>query len=96
MKCLCTLIPGRQCDDEREFEFEEYFKVEDDVDVKYPDIEVQLSGEAGNAFAIIGRVSKELRRAGVSKEEIDQFYDEATNGDYNNVLQTAMKWVNVA
>lgn len=30
---------------------------------KYTDIEVQLTGQDGNAFAIIGRVSKALKNA---------------------------------
>lgn len=66
------------------------------MEVKYPEIEVRLVGEDGNAFAIIGRVSKALRRAGIPKEEIAMFRVEATSGDYDNVLQTAMKWVEVA
>lgn len=65
------------------------------MDVKYPDIDVQLSGQDGNAFAIIGNVTAALRRAGVSKEERDAFQAEATSGDYDNVIQTAMRWVNV-
>lgn len=63
---------------------------------KYPEIEVQLSGEDGNAFSVIGRVQKALRRGGVSQEEQDEFRKEATSGDYDNVLATAMKWVEVA
>lgn len=61
----------------------------------YPDIEVQLSGENGNAFAIIGRVTKALRRAGLGKEVIDAFQDEATSGNYDNVIQTSMRYVTV-
>jgi len=63
---------------------------------KYPKINVKMVGEDGNAFAILGRVSKALRRAGVSKEEIEKYHDEATSGDYDNVLQTTMKWVEVS
>ena len=65
------------------------------TEVKYPEIEVQLTGQDGNAFAIIGKVSKAFRKEGVSKEEIDKFQAEATSGDYNNVLQTCMKWVEI-
>ena len=64
--------------------------------IKYPDVEVQLSGEDGNAFAILGRVRSALRRAGVDKTEIEAFTTEATSGDYNHVLQTCMSWVDVA
>lgn len=63
--------------------------------VKFPDITVQLAGKDGNAFAIIGAVSGALRRAGHG-EEAKQFFDEATSGDYDNVLRTACAWVTVA
>ena len=64
--------------------------------VKYPEIEVQLSGEDGNAMAIMTRVSAALRRAGVSKEERDAYYEQSTSGDYDNVLRVAMEWVEVS
>jgi hypothetical protein len=65
------------------------------MEPKYPEITVKLVGEDGNAFSIIGRVKKALDRGGVEKEEVDQFIGEATSGDYDNVLQTVMKWVGV-
>jgi hypothetical protein len=64
-------------------------------EIKYPDIEVQLSGTDGNAFSVIGRVSKALRRA-VGPEAAAEFAAEAMSGDYHNVLATAMRWVDVA
>jgi hypothetical protein len=39
---------------------------------KYPHIKVQLVGEDGNAFSILGRVAKAMRQAGVSVELIDE------------------------
>ncbi len=63
---------------------------------KYPDVEVQLVGQDGNAFAIMGRVAGALKDAGVSKEEIDEYYAESMSGDYDHLLQTAVKWVAVA
>lgn len=63
--------------------------------IKYPEIEVQLSGEDGNAMAIMARVTSALRRAGVSQEERDAYYAESTSGDYDNLLATAMRWVTV-
>lgn len=62
---------------------------------KYPEIEVKLVGEDGNAFFIIGRVRRALRHAEVPDLELEEFVAEATSGDYNNVLRTAMKWVTV-
>ena len=66
------------------------------MSVKYPQVEVQLTGQDGNAFFIIGRVRRALREAGASKEEVESFCAEAMNGDYNNVLQTCMRWVSVS
>lgn len=64
--------------------------------VRYPDISVRLSGADGNAFSIIGTVRRALREAGVPAEEQYKFRDEATSGDYNKLLQTAMRWVDVS
>lgn len=66
-----------------------------ETEVKYPDITVQLVGQDGNAFAIIGRISQALRRAKVPQEIVKEFQTEAMSGNYDHVLQTAMRWVNV-
>jgi hypothetical protein len=62
---------------------------------KYP-VNVQLSGNDGNAFYIMGAVSKALRRHGVPKSEVDQYLAESMSGDYDHLLQTAMEWVEVS
>jgi hypothetical protein len=62
---------------------------------KYPDVIVRLVGEDSNAIAIMGAVSRGLRRAGVPQAEIDAYRAESMSGDYDNVLSTAMKWVDV-
>jgi len=64
--------------------------------VKYPEIEVELSGIDGNAMSIMGATTKALRRGGVSKEERDLYFKEATSGDYDNVISTTMKWVSIS
>lgn len=64
-------------------------------DVKYPDIEVELIGGDGNAFAVLGSVQKAMRRAGVDKSDIDLYLKEAMSGDYDNLLRVTMSWVNV-
>lgn len=65
-------------------------------DIKYPDIEVTLSGYDGNAFAIMARVSDKMRRAKVPQSEIEKYLEESTSGDYDHLLQTAMRWVSVS
>lgn len=66
-----------------------------ETEPKYPEIVVPLLGEDGNAFAIMGTVTRALRRGGVSAEEISQYSKEATSGDYNNLLTTTARWVTI-
>lgn len=66
------------------------------MDVKYPNVDVLLTGQNGNAFNIIGLVQKALRRAHVPDEEVEAFRTEAMSGDYDHLIQTAMRWVNVS
>ena len=62
---------------------------------RYPNITVELTGHDGNAFYILGKVAKALRRNGVSTEEVEAFLTEAKSGDYDHLLQTCMRWVEV-
>lgn len=57
-------------------------------------VTVKLIGEDGNAFNILGRVSRALKKAGLEQEAQD-FLDEAMTGDYNHLLATVLKYVNV-
>lgn len=63
---------------------------------KYPEVEVQLSGTDGNVFSILGKVNRALRNAGATPTELDEFMDDATSGDYDHALVTAMRWVAVS
>ena len=65
------------------------------MSIKYPNITVKLVGRDGNAYVILGLVNEALRRAKVPAEERGNFQREATSGDYDNLLRTAMRWVNV-
>ena len=60
----------------------------------YPDVTVRLVGEDGNSFAILGAVRKALKRAG-HNDIVEKFTEEATSGDYDHLLQTVMKYVDV-
>lgn len=64
-------------------------------EVKYPEVTVQLTGRDGNAFAIMGAVKREMRRANLSPDQIQEYLDEARSGDYDHLLQVTMKYVNV-
>ncbi len=63
--------------------------------VRYPEIEVQLIGYDGNAYAIMGSVRRALKRAKVSADEIAEYTKQSTSGDYDNLLRVAMSWVTV-
>lgn len=56
---------------------------------------VKLIGEDGNAFAILGRVTRALREAGYSKDHIQRYQREAMEGDYNHLLMVTMEYVDV-
>jgi hypothetical protein len=63
---------------------------------KYPDIKVKLVGNNGNAFAVLANVAGALKKAKVPTEEVAKFYQEATGGNYDHLLATCMKWVDVS
>lgn len=65
------------------------------TEVKYPNITVELTGHDGNAYSILARVKRAMRLYGLSDEEIAKFRAEAMSGNYDNLLQTCMRWVNV-
>lgn len=59
---------------------------------KFPQVKVQLVGQDGNAFFILGRCAQAARRAGVSQQDIEQFQNDATSGDYDHLLRTCMDY----
>tara|TARA_R110000822_G_scaffold55758_1_gene141405 strand:- start:99 stop:287 length:189 start_codon:yes stop_codon:yes gene_type:complete len=61
------------------------------ITIRFPNIEVELTGSDGNAFSVIGKVKRAL-----PPEVREEFATEATSGDYDNVLATAMRWVSVS
>jgi hypothetical protein len=56
---------------------------------------VKLTGEDGNAFAVMGAVTSALRKAGYTNEEVHEYQSQAMSGDYNNLLAVSMRWANV-
>lgn len=64
-------------------------------DLLLPDVSVSLTGEDDNAFSIIARVSRAMRKAGYS-DMVEEYVTEATAGDYDHLLQTTMRWVDIS
>jgi hypothetical protein len=67
----------------------------DTMEVNYEKPTVKLVGEDGNAFSIMARVRKALQRAKAPQEVIDAYFEEAKSGDYDHLLMTTMKYVEV-
>lgn len=65
------------------------------TDIKYPDIKIKLTRRDGNAFVIIGAALKQLKRAKVPAEQIAAFQSEVMSGDYSQLVQTCMRWVDI-
>lgn len=60
-----------------------------------PRAEVQLTGEDGNGFFIVGRAMSAMHKAGYNKAIIEAYMEEALSGDYDHLLQTTMKYCTV-
>jgi hypothetical protein len=51
---------------------------------------VRLVGEDGNAFAIMSRVQKALKRRGNEQSVIDSYTEQSMAGDYDHLLRVAL------
>lgn len=72
-------------DDEEDWED---YEDEEDYNQKYT-----LVGIDGNAFSVMGYVSKCMRQEGMSREEIENYRKEAMSGDYNNLLVVSQEMI---
>ena len=57
-------------------------------------VKVRLVGEDGNAYCILGRCRRALSRAG-KMDMWEEFYKQATSGDYEHLLCTVMEYFDV-
>lgn len=63
--------------------------------VRYPDVHVQLTGQDGNAFALIGQAFKAIRQQ-VGPEAAAEFSNAAIESEsYDGLLAFIMQTVNV-
>jgi hypothetical protein len=62
------------------------------MEIRYPEIFVPLVGYDGNAFGILARCHRAMRRAGLSESEWEEFRREATSGRYEHLLVTVCTW----
>jgi hypothetical protein len=71
------------------------FALTEEDQVSKTGVEVPLVGTDGNAFAIMGKVIREMKRAGVASQIIELYKDEATASGYDNLLRVTMRYVDV-
>lgn len=55
-------------------------------------VKVKLVGEDGNAFSIIGRVLKALKRSD-QPEAAAEYLERARSGDYDNLLRVTLEYI---
>ena len=53
--------------------------------------EVMLVGQNGNAFAVLGACRQAARNAGWATERWEAVREQMTSGDYEHLLQVAMR-----
>ena len=66
-----------------------------DSDIKYPHIKVKLTGEDGNAFSIIARVSSAIEKSKGIEARESWVKEAMDSGNYDELLHFAMTTVNV-
>ena len=54
-------------------------------------VKLELVGQDGNAFALMGAFERAARQQGWEKNEIDAVLQECMKGDYSHLLVTLMK-----
>jgi len=57
---------------------------------------LRLIGTDGNAFAILGAALNKAREAGWSVAKFQKFKQEATSGNYDQLLATVMEYFDVS
>ena len=56
---------------------------------------VKVIGTDGNAFALLGRCRAAARAANWTEDKIDDFFREATSGNYDHLLATINTYFDV-
>lgn len=70
--------------------------MENTSEVKFPDVEVQLTGQDGNIFMIMGLVAQALKRAG-HRDAVTPFtHDIMASDSYTDALARVRHWVEVS
>ena len=61
-------------------------------DTGYKKVSVELIGQDGDAFAIMGRVIRAMKKADIPKEIRNEYRREAMSGDYSHLIYTTLQY----
>lgn len=65
--------------------------------IRYPQVKVQLTGENGNAYMVIGLTTRAMKKAGIPAEDVTKFQHDCFNqASYDHLLQLVMQTVDVS
>lgn len=53
-----------------------------------------LVGVDGNAYSLMGYTADAMKQCNFPKEEVDKMYEEATSGDYYNLIAVCNGYIN--
>ena len=53
----------------------------------------KLTGIDGNAYSVMGYVSKAMMEQKFAKEDIDEYFKKATSSDYNHLLCVSLAYI---
>jgi len=60
-----------------------------------PYVKIDLAGPQGNAFVVLGMCQAAARQCCWTDEEVQEFMDKATSGDYENLLKVAREYFEI-
>jgi hypothetical protein len=63
---------------------------------KYPGVTVQAADTFGGFHPAVAAVQEAMRMAGAPLQELSAFYEDAAEGDEDNLLRTCQRWVDVS
>jgi hypothetical protein len=62
---------------------------------KYPLVKVAMMSASGGFHPTVAAVQTAMRQAGIPLHELSAFYEDAADGDEDNLLRTCQRWVDV-
>jgi hypothetical protein len=63
-----------------------------DVTPKFPKVVLNLTGQSGINLGILARAQKAMRKAGLGKNDTDNFFKEVGNSDFNTLVRVCSEW----